>query len=70
MRTYKRKTHRGDTPGDVGRDAVNQVVVGGKSIYRVALDLEDFPLYVSKIRQEGQAIFELKTTFSHRLMFN
>ena len=30
MRTYKRKTHRGDTPDDVMRDAVNQVVVGGK----------------------------------------
>ena len=72
MRTYKRKT-QSDTPEDVRRDAVNEVVVDGKSIYRVALNLEisrhTLARYVH-LRLEGRAIFELKTKFSHRLVFN
>ena len=71
MRTSKRKTHRDDTPEDVRRDVVNQVVVDGKSIYRVALTLDisrhTLARYV-KLRLDGQAIFQLKTKFSHRLV--
>ena len=67
MRTYKRKTRRGDTPVELMMDAVNQVVIDGRSIYRVLnLDLSRHTLarYV-KMPLEDQAIFELKTKFSH-----
>ena len=47
MRTYKRKTHSGDSPDEVMLGAMNQV--DGRSVYRVALNL-DLP-YFSKIRQ-------------------
>ena len=48
-------------------------MVDGKSIYRVVLNLEisrhTLARYV-KLHLEGQAIFELKTKFSHQLVFN
>ena len=73
MRTYKRKTHCSDTPDVVMLGAVNQVVIDGTSIYRVTLNLDlsrhMLTRYV-KMWLEGQAIFELKTKFSHRLVFN
>ena len=48
-------------------------MVDGEFIYRVALNLEISRSRLARyrmLRLEGQAIFELKTRFLHRLVFN
>ena len=60
MRTYQRKTHRGDTPDEVMLDAVNKVVNDERSIYRVGVNLEFSRHTLAacvKMHLEGQAIF-------------